>query len=551
MVIDMKIEVVINGKPGVTYTFKSAVDVIIGRDASCDVQIIDDESSRKHAKIFLRGDKSFIADLDSTNGTSVNGSKITEIPLCDGDTVRIGQTEMHISGLSEKNAQSESVLEMNERDGSVVMSVHNDEADILSGRALIDSVQELAHENDVLREVCRISQIAAGEKEGEAVLNAILDRLHLVLNADSASILQKDDNDEWSVIATSAKTATDDSIKVSNTLINQAVKDGSAIIYIDPISDERFSASQSIMLQNISSALCAPLKVAGKFCGVLSVDRRENRPVFGKMDLHMAASAGNIIGLFIEKHEYELALREKARLAAVGEVIAGLAHYIKNIVTGFKLSIESVEMALRKKQFDYVETFVKSLSAQEARISELMLNMLSYSKDREPIHADVDIRGVINSVVDPFASQLEADGIKYELVCADGLPAVFAEEMSMHRAFLNMLTNSCDALNDCADGDERVLRITCKLVNGGSDVAVGFYDSGSGIAADKIGSIFDAFYSAKGSAGTGLGLAVVQKIVEEHAGTISVDSQEGSWTEFTITLPVATADNKVVKDGEA
>ncbi len=547
----MKIEVVINGKPAVTYTFDTAADVIIGRDISCDIQIVDDESSRKHAKIFSRGEKTVLADLDSTNGTSVNGSKVAEIPLCDGDTVRIGRTEMHISELSEAAVQSESVLEMNERDGSVVMSVHNDEADILSGRALIDSVQELAHENDVLREVCRISQIAAGEKEGETVLNAILDRLHLVLNADSACILQKDENNEWGIIATSAKTATDDSIKVSNTLINQAVKDGSAIIYIDPISDERFSASQSIMLQNISSALCAPLKVGGKFCGVLSVDRRQNRPVFGKMDLHMAASAGNIIGLFMEKHEYELALREKARLAAIGEVIAGLAHYIKNIVTGFKLSIESVEMALRKKQFDYVEMFVKSLSAQEVRISELMLNMLSYSKDRKPIHTDVDIRDVINSVVDPFAGQLEADGIRYELVCADDLPAVFAEEMSLHRAFLNMLTNSKDALNDCADGDERVLRITCNLTNSGSDIAIGFYDSGSGIAADKIDSVFDAFYSAKGSAGTGLGLAVVQKIVEEHAGTISVDSKEGSWTEFTITLPVTVDGDKVVKEGEA
>ncbi|MCK5528422.1 MAG: FHA domain-containing protein [Kiritimatiellae bacterium] len=547
----MKIEVVINGKPAVTYTFDTAADVIIGRDISCDIQIVDDESSRKHAKIFSRGEKTVLADLDSTNGTSVNGSKVAEIPLCDGDTVRIGHTEMHISELSEAAVQSASVLEMNERDGSVVMSVHNDEADILSGRALIDSVQELAHENDVLREVCRISQIAAGEKEGETVLNAILDRLHLVLNADSACILQKDENNEWGIIATSAKTATDDSIKVSNTLINQAVKDGSAIIYIDPISDERFSASQSIMLQNISSALCAPLKVGGKFCGVLSVDRRQNRPVFGKMDLHMAASAGNIIGLFMEKHEYELALREKARLAAIGEVIAGLAHYIKNIVTGFKLSIESVEMALRKKQFDYVEMFVKSLSAQEVRISELMLNMLSYSKDRKPIHTDVDIRDVINSVVDPFAGQLEADGIRYELVCADDLPAVFAEEMSLHRAFLNMLTNSKDALNDCADGDERVLRITCNLTNSGSDIAIGFYDSGSGIAADKIDSVFDAFYSAKGSAGTGLGLAVVQKIVEEHAGTISVDSKEGSWTEFTITLPVTVDGDKVVKEGEA
>jgi signal transduction histidine kinase/pSer/pThr/pTyr-binding forkhead associated (FHA) protein len=540
----MKIEIMLEGRAGVTYMFDTGKEVIIGRDAACDLQIIDDESSRKHARIFSRDGTVFVADLNSTNGTIVNGNKIIEAPLFEGNEIQIGQTVMRVSELSGER-QNSSVMELSERTGSVVLSVQNDEADILSGKALIDSVQEIAHENDILREVCRISQIAAGEKDGQAVLDAILDRLHLVLKADSACILQKSESDEWCIIATSTKTAMDGSIQVSNTLIDQAVKEGSAIIYTDPVSDDRFASSQSIVLQNISSALCAPLKVGDKFCGVLSVDRRQKQQVFGRMDLRMAASAGNIIGLFMEKQEYELALREKARLAAIGEVIAGLAHYIKNIVTGFKLSIDSVEMALKKKKYDYVESFVKSLSAQETRISELMLNMLSYSKDRTPVREKINIKDIICSVVEPFLDQLQNEKIKYELICDKELPLVFVEEMSVHRAFLNLLTNAKDVLLARPDGAERILRITCKSINDGSYISVGFYDTGGGIPVDKIGSIFDAFYSTKGSGGTGLGLAVVKKIVEEHGGEVNVNSEAGKWTEFTLTFPVAASDNIV------
>ncbi len=539
----MKIEMILENNTGTTYTFDNGVDVVIGRDAACDLPIVDDESSRHHAKIFLRGGKTFLMDLDSTNGTVVNGRRVIEAQLFNGNIIQIGQTQMQVSELSE-TVQNTAMLEINERSGSVVMSVRNDDADILSGKALIDSVQEIAHENDILREVCHISQIAAGEKDGQAVLDAILDRLHLVLKADSTCILQKNAADEWSIIATSTKTATDGSIEVSNSLIDQAVKEGSAIVYTDPISDDRFASSQSIVLQDISSALCAPLKVGGKFCGVLSVDRRHQRQVFGKMDLRMAASAGNIIGLFMEKQEYELALREKARLAAIGEVIAGLAHYIKNIVTGFKLSIDSVEMALEKKKFDYVESFIKSLSTQEARISELMLNMLSYSKARTPVRENINIIDIINSVIEPFAAQLKDDGIKYELQCDGELPVIFAEEMSLHRAFLNLLTNAKDFLERRPDGVERILRIACKPINEGQDVSISFYDTGGGIPADKIGSVFDAFYSTKGSGGTGLGLAVVNKIIEEHGGTLSAKSEEGDWTEFTIILPVMNGKDK-------
>ncbi len=546
----MKLTILQNGRSAKDYTFDNDDDILIGRDKSCDVQLRDEESSRRHARIFFRDGKPYVADLDSTNGTQVNGSRIIETSLFDGDIICIGQTEIRVSGLPVSGPKEFAKLKMKKSDASVVLSVKNEDVDILSGKALLSSVQEVAHENDILREVCRISQLAAGEKDGQAVLDAILDRLHVVLKADSTCILkQSEDENEWKIVATSTATAIEGTIQVSTTLINQAVHEGNAIIYTDEANDDRFSASRSIVMHNISSALCVPLDIGGKFCGVLSVDRRSQQQVFSKMDLRMAASAGNIIGLFMEKSEYELALREQERLAVVGEVMTGLAHYIKNIVTGFKLSLESAESALKKKKYDFLEGFLSSLSTQEERISYLMLNMLSYSKDRVPIKENVNVVAIINSVVSPFKDKLEADGIKYEFKYEQFMNA-YAEEMSLHRAFLNLFVNARDVLISRPKGVERIFRVSCVPVDDGKNIELRFYDTGGGIPEDKISSVFNAFYSTKGSGGTGLGLAVVKKIITEHGGTIRVESEFGKWSEFIITLPAADSVTRGHKQGD-
>ena len=113
--------------------------------------------------------------------------------------------------------------------------------------------------------------------------------------------------------------------------------------------------------------------------------------------------------------------------------------------------------------------------------------------------------------------------------------------MSLHRAFLNLFVNARDVLISRPKGVERLFRVSCMPVDDGENVELRFYDTGGGIPADKISSVFNAFYSTKGSGGTGLGLAVVKKIVTEHGGTIRVESEFGKWTEFIITLPAADA----------
>jgi len=536
----MKLEVLTGEEKGLLCSFDFDKDVVIGRGADCDVRIKDDESSRHHVKITCKHGVPIVSDMESTNGTLLNGVKMAECRLSEGDEITIGHTTMRVSGLPSRPPSDTTFLRMTDQKSSVVMSMHHEEADVLAGKTTSGSTEEMLRENAILREICGISQLVTAETDSDAVLVSVMDRLNDSLNVDTTCILSRTgDEDNLEIVAKSSRMTEDAAIHVSKTIVNEAVKKGTAILSADPLSDDRFSPSQSIVVQAISSALCCPMKVGNQFRCVLWIDRRRRKEVFNAMDLRLAASVANILGLFLQKREYERESIKRARLAAIGEVIAGLAHYIKNVVTGFKLSIDALKSALKEKRMDYVQTFANSISRQEGRISDLMLNMLSYAKEREPIRARVDVANVVASVADPYRTEFEKEGISFEVERHPDAPDVFVEEMSLHRVFLNLLTNSHASVNAKRDGDEKVIRTTIRPAVGGETTDISFYDTGCGIPRDKLEKIFEAFYSTKGSGGTGLGLAVVHKIINEHGGALNVDSEEGKWTEFKITLPAA------------
>ena len=539
----MNIEIQTGEEQGKTHSFDAGTEVVIGREADCDLCIKDNESSRHHTKIASRRGRLIALDMESTNGTLVNGRKITECPLSEGDEITIGHTTMRISDLPSEPVSHTASLKMTDHRRSVVMSMYHEEADVLAGKATLGSAEEILHENAILREICGISQVVATETDSEAVLVSVLDRLHDRLKVDTTCILNRTgENGNWDIVAKSSGMGADDEIHVSKTIMSEAVKKGTAILSADPLSDDRFSPSKSIVVQAISSALCCPMKVGNEFRCVLWIDRRRRKEVFNAMDLRLAASVANILGLFLQKLEYERESIKRARLAAIGEVIAGLAHYIKNVVTGFRLSIDALKSALKEKRMDYVETFADSVSQQEVRISDLMLNMLSYAKEREPARSRVNVGDIVSSVAEPYRPQFEKEGILFEIERHPDAPDVLAEEMSLHRVFLNLLTNSVASVNSSANEGKKVIKTTIQPAGDGKSAEIRFYDTGRGIPGDKIGKIFEAFYSTKGAGGTGLGLAVVHKIIGEHGGEISVDSEQDKWTEFKITLPSANAD---------
>jgi signal transduction histidine kinase len=168
------------------------------------------------------------------------------------------------------------------------------------------------------------------------------------------------------------------------------------------------------------------------------------------------------------------------------------------------------------------------------RVYDLVLDMLSYAKVREPLRQYVHINYLINDLVDLMRPRAESQGICIEvsnilqdLVC-------WLDEEGIHRAVLNLITNAIDALSGKEAG---LIRVETGYNSETDHLTISIIDNGPGIAEEDLAGLFELFSSSKGSKGTGLGLPVSDKIVREHGGQITVKSEIGTGTTFTIDIP--------------
>ena len=161
------------------------------------------------------------------------------------------------------------------------------------------------------------------------------------------------------------------------------------------------------------------------------------------------------------------------------------------------------------------------------------MDMLSFSKEREPSWDCNNLNSVMADVVELMANRAEEQGAKLVWTPDPLLPDFLFDEEGLHRAILNLVTNALDAVAYVAEAT-----VTVRAARDGELIRIEVEDNGPGIPEAELQSIFKIFASTKGSRGTGLGLPVSEKIVREHGGAIRVESQVGRGTRFLIELPV-------------
>jgi signal transduction histidine kinase len=169
----------------------------------------------------------------------------------------------------------------------------------------------------------------------------------------------------------------------------------------------------------------------------------------------------------------------------------------------------------------------------QAKIYNLVMDMLSYSKDREPALEPADLNEVVQDVIELMQSRAEELNVELRWVPGEEIPQVLLDPDGIHRAVLNLVTNAIDAVEKVGGGGE--VEVSTEWTEELARIRV--KDNGPGIPAEEIPSIFAIFTSSKGTRGTGLGLPVSQKIVREHGGRIVVESAPGAGTRFLIELP--------------
>jgi signal transduction histidine kinase len=228
------------------------------------------------------------------------------------------------------------------------------------------------------------------------------------------------------------------------------------------------------------------------------------------------------------------------RLAAIGQAVAGLAHYVKNIVTGMKGSSSLVECAIQEKSYDMLPRAWDILKRSTDRVSVLVQDMLTYSKERKPEMTIANVNSIVGDVVALYMERARKSGIEVATNFSEDLPSIPIDETGIHRCFMNFVGNAIDAVAwpDRKNPDPGKIEVETWLGDDGKNVTVMVRDNGIGIDQKVLDKIWEPFWSTKGSRGTGLGLAVTKKILTEHGARVETKSVVGKGTEFRIHLNI-------------
>lgn len=228
-------------------------------------------------------------------------------------------------------------------------------------------------------------------------------------------------------------------------------------------------------------------------------------------------------------------IEENARLAGVGQTVAGLSHTLKNVLNGLRAGQFVLDRAMKTGDEEKLRKGLSVTRSSVRRIERLIFDMLNYVKDRDPQLKPLDPNEIIRSVVDELKRMAKGWQIELRADTDDGIGIAELDRMEIYRALVDLATNAIEACTEGGQGDLVVLGSRGHA----DEIELTVSDNGVGMTEEVMSSLYTRFVSTKATGGTGLGMVVVRKIVEEHGGTIAVDSTPGEGTAFSIRLPRA------------
>ncbi|NMG53713.1 hybrid sensor histidine kinase/response regulator [Aromatoleum aromaticum] len=237
----------------------------------------------------------------------------------------------------------------------------------------------------------------------------------------------------------------------------------------------------------------------------------------------------------LARHRESLHQREK--LAALGSLLAGVAHELNN-----PLSVVVARAVMLEEQGDpATQAAAAKIRIAAERCARIVRTFLAMARQQQPERVPVAINEVVSAALDITSYAVRTSGIDVSLDLADNLPAVLADADQLHQVFLNLIINAQQALQD-QPGPRRI-RLTSRYDPASDVIRIIVADNGPGIPAGLRARVFEPYFTTKPvGVGTGVGLAVSLGIVEAHGGTLTVDCPVEGGAEFAITLPVGNAD---------
>ncbi len=526
----------------------------VGRDASNLVQLHDSEVSRQHAEIRRHDQNHSITDLGSANGTYVNGRRVKQHELASGDHVQVGRTIMLYTGAAEETAEDAAAsVDISSRQtvedrSHIVRSLTQEEGSrIFDPGMLVPQDSWLARARSNLQVMYRTALAVSRTLDIDQLLRRIMDLIFEWVEADRGCLMLVDPESKAlvpKVRRTRKGVRADEKITISKTILDYVMERSEGVLTSDARQDERWNPAASILQAGVREAICVPMKGRYDVVGAIYIDtslspqtivQRGGAPKFKEDHLKLMIAIAHQAALAVEDTRYYSAMVQAERLAAIGQTIATLSHHIKNILQGIRGGSYLIEMGLAEHDESLVQRGWNIVEKNQGKISALVMDMLTFSKEREPELSPSNLNQVVSDVVE--LAQARADELAVALAWqpAEEMPELVFDPEGIHRAVLNVVTNALDAAAEAGQGGQVAVR--SEYAPGEARVRVVVEDNGPGIPPDQLENLFRPFVSTKGGRGTGLGLPVSQKIVGEHGGRVLVESEPGKGSRFTLELP--------------
>jgi len=332
-------------------------------------------------------------------------------------------------------------------------------------------------------------------------------------------------------------------INVSRTILQHVLRKAEGVLSTNAMSDPRFAAGDSIQQFAIRSAICSPIRFRQRMYGAIYIDSTIANYTFTKEQLALMNAVGQHTALALANAELQADKLQSERLGAIGETVASLSHSIKNILQGLQGGADVTEMGLKKNDLAVARNGWGILKRNLNRIGSLSLNMLAFSRQRQVEVEFVQLGPIIEDCEQLLEHACIAKRVALLVDVDPEMPPVPLDASLIHQALMNLMTNALEAVVE--ETGAITVRATYKPPSsrgeGSPPVAeISVIDNGPGVPDEVRAKIFEPFCTTKGVRGTGLGLAVTKRVVDEHGGRISLTDADGSGATFTITLPADT-----------
>lgn len=584
----------------------------IGRDPHNRITLHDQEVSRFHAVLLHTDSRRQLRDLKSSNGVFLNGKQIKEQFLQNGDQFQVGQTLFLYSSIPDSNDEYSSIGSVDLREEENIPPEEHSQIihafGIHEGEKFFQNPTEKNAESDWIQRtkshlnlMYHTTLVVSQTLDIDRLLHRILDLIFEWVKVDRGCIFLRDQECNTLIpkvfrAKPGGKNQTE--MKISRTIFDYVLKNNEGVLTSDAQSDRRWDTAASIVQMGVREAICVPMSGRYGLVGMIYIDtstgalenlqneetiRRKNSPSnsdpvssskLGKKltsdHLKLMIAIGHQAALAVEDTQYYMSMMQGERLAAVGQTVAALSHHIKNILQGIRGGSYLIDHGLKNHS---EETIVKGwtiVEKNQAKISDLILDMLTFSKERVPLFEEHDINQIVFDVVELMQGRCIDQKVRIEYLPMAGIPLFYFDAEQINRAMTNLVSNAIDAalanikspedessvgnlpVSDPSNSDLILLsdkkekreiglvQIKTQFYESDSMIEIMVDDSGSGIAKEDRDILFHPFYSKNKSTGTGIGLAVTNKIVQEHHGKLEVEDSFLGGARFVLTLPYIT-----------